>query len=154
MFWIFGIVGSFERSRFEYKTTSGSPIRLPSKVQRKNCKFSTAMEKSCSFFQSWFELDLSTSFQLLRCFGQFIKNVKIDCYLNYFSPVLIHINEYCAESLVKISFQYAKEDHLKLLTRQFTKIQDVEIHNCYLTENGWFKKTFPKIEHLNKQYHY
>lgn len=93
--------------------------------------------------------DLSTSFQLLRCFGQLIKYVNVHCYFNYFRPVLTQINEYCAESLVKISFYSAKQDHLTLLTKQFTKIQEVEMFNCYLTENGWFKKTFPKIEQLN-----
>ncbi|XP_055308303.1 uncharacterized protein LOC129572383 [Sitodiplosis mosellana] len=93
--------------------------------------------------------DLKTPLQLLRCFGHMIHDMEINFEKSNRGRVqklLMQLNEYCAESLIKLTFIGVKKNELNILTKPFTKIQEVVTKMGFLPENGLLCKLFPKME--------
>lgn len=109
-----------------------------------------------SVFKEFIEIcNFKMLLQFFRCFGQLIKYMNIEFTdlstvktLRKISKqrILFQLNEYCSESLIKINFYNVKNDELKLLTKPFTKVQEVLMEKSYLTEIGGFKRIFPNIQ--------
>lgn len=97
-------------------------------------------------------IGLKASLQYLRCFGSSI----IDLRVNYnaseskrYDHVLQYINDYCANSLTRIQFDFMPNIAVQQFQKVFTRIEIVEIRNGVL-EQQWptFLECFPNLRRL------
>lgn len=92
--------------------------------------------------------DLKTCLQFLRCFGNTINTINYWA-MKYHKQILSYINEYCSESLSKLTLERIDYGHLNVFLKSFTRVEQLIIDNCYVdVRNDWFKNIFPKMESL------
>lgn len=91
--------------------------------------------------------DLKTCFQILRCFGHLIPELDFYSFETYTNQILAYINEYCAESLTKISLRNCENSIIDTITKPFINVEDVRINGSCL-EGSWVKNIFPKMRSL------
>lgn len=91
--------------------------------------------------------DLKTCFQILRCFGHLIPKLNFDSFEAYTNQIIAYINEYCAESLTKMSLRNCENSIIDTITKPFVNVEDVHINGSCL-EGRWVKSIFPRMRYL------
>lgn len=98
-------------------------------------------------------VNFKTCLQLLRCFGPFIEDLEI-AYNNPESKrdqyVHRYVNNYCAETLARITFHALKNVDIAEFQKVFVNIKRVGFWSCDLG-NQWpsFVNLFPNLSHLS-----
>lgn len=98
--------------------------------------------------------ELSMGLQFLRCFGHLISNLTIiakDCSA-FNDNITSYINQYCSETLRKISIAGSATETESILTFIEKPFKNVKTVNYYfghvLIERDWFNRYFPQLSHL------
>lgn len=97
---------------------------------------------------------LNVQFRFLRYFGHFITCLDISYFRVPPNCCLIldqYINEYCAETLVKLSISDVDENTFKYLTKPFTNIETILIRAKKMP--SFAVKLFPNMHHLELNCH-
>lgn len=98
-------------------------------------------------------LGLKKCLQYLRCFGPFIHGLSIDydkSMSTRYKYVHEYVNEFCAESLVCMTFTYLPDLDIEQFRKVFAKIEDVSFVCCELGEK-WpsFVQSFSNLRYLS-----
>lgn len=96
---------------------------------------------------------LKASLQFLRCFGPFIHGVSIgynDSKSKRYDYLHEYINNFCAETLVRIAFEGMPNIAVEQFKKIFGKIEEISFVNCELGEK-WASiiQWFPNLRRLN-----
>lgn len=98
-------------------------------------------------------LDFKTCLRYLRCFGPIIDELSIhyvDSESKRHDHVHQYLNDYCIETLARISFENMDNIAIDQFQKVFTNIKSVTFMSCELGEN-WplFAKSFPNLRRLS-----
>lgn len=109
-----------------------------------------------SVLQEWDDeikiFDLKSCLQYLRCFGPSVSNLTID--YNFleskrYKHLHRYVNNYCGESLVRITILRMPKIAIKKFKKNFTNVRDVEIIGSHAGQQlKSFVKWFPNLHRL------
>lgn len=98
------------------------------------------------------------AFKILRNFGHLIPNLHVQFYLFYaveknVGPMTMktfenYLEQYCAESLVELSFEHSCYTLFEGIEKQFTCLKTLHANICTFGEKLPFNKLFPNLQNL------
>lgn len=97
---------------------------------------------------------LRFALRTLRCFGHLITKINMTFFdrgimnsIRNNSYILCHMNEYCAESLVKLSMLTLDDSQIDLLQKPFVKVEEINIESSFNVSR--LNEFFPKVRRLS-----
>lgn len=122
----------------------------------KRLQIAAAAKFETKFANQYFNFDLKTKkkyFAFLRCFGSKLSRLRVkssSTNARYENFVDQYINQYCANSLIYISFERKHEFSNDAFKNPFTYVEIINAIDCNLTKQlPNFVKWFPNVNQLN-----
>lgn len=101
--------------------------------------------------------DFKSVLQMIRCFGYMFQDLSVIVYYKNFPHkmyyIMNYLNEYCAESLIKIEINQSRI--FSEFKKTFTKVESVRLTETVpFQERRSMKTIFPNLRYLSSTYNY